>query len=141
VNIEITVDKDLVVESLDRMAEKQERLHQILAAKEKELETLLAPMKTAMAEVESRFAPEILQLSSEISGMEAGIKESVIDLKESVRGSRLHAVYAKGRVSWDNGKLEGYAAAGHPEILDFRSEGKPSVSMRTVALKEAETKS
>lgn len=135
-NIEIAVDKDMVVESLNALAAKQERLHQILAEKEQALEKILAPVKAEMEAVEALYAADILGLSAEISGTEFGIKDAVIDLQESVKGDRLHAVYAKGRVSWDNAKLEGYAVAGHPEIMDFRSEGKPSVSMRTVALKE-----
>ncbi|MCG3145996.1 MAG: hypothetical protein HONDAALG_03775 [Gammaproteobacteria bacterium] len=49
----------------------------------------------------------------------------------TVKGAALSAVYAKGRVSWDNKALEGYAVA-HPELLAFRSEGAPSVSIRGV---------
>ncbi len=41
------------------------------------------------------------------------------------------AIYSKGRMSWDGKRLDGYATA-HPEILAFRSEGQPSVSIREV---------
>jgi len=48
-----------------------------------------------------------------------------------VKGRELEAVYVKGRISWDNKALDGYAAA-HPEIGAFRKQGDPSVSIRGV---------
>jgi hypothetical protein len=134
--MELLETKDLVIEGLDELAEKQATLTRILAEKEEAYKAIVAPVQDRIDDLEALYAEKTQALIEEIAIREGGIKDSVVALRESVKGSLLHAVYAKGRVSWDNGKLEGYAAAGHPEILDFRSEGKPSVSMRTVALKE-----
>ena len=50
-------------------------------------------------------------------------------VREDLKGSLLHAIYAAGRASWDTKALEGYAVA-HPEILQFKKVGEPSVSIR-----------
>ena len=51
---------------------------------------------------------------------------------ESLRGSVYQAIYMKGRVSWDSAAIDQYARA-HPEVLKFRREGQPSVSLRKSA--------
>jgi hypothetical protein len=58
------------------------------------------------------------------------VKESVIAGGESVKGEFLHAVYVKGRTTWETKLLDGFAAA-HPEILQFRKVGEPSVTIRS----------
>jgi hypothetical protein len=64
-----------------------------------------------------------------ITALTEEIKTLVIETGTTARGDHLMAVWNKGRVSWDSRSLEGYSAA-HPEILAFRKEGDPSVSIR-----------
>jgi hypothetical protein len=47
----------------------------------------------------------------------------------TVRGSYLMAVWSKGRVSWDDKGLSNYAQA-HPDLLQYRKQGDPSISIR-----------
>lgn len=61
--------------------------------------------------------------------LESEIREFVVKHEESIKGSDLHAVFAKGKTSWDGAKLDGFAAA-FPAILEFKKTGKPSVSIR-----------
>lgn len=63
--------------------------------------------------------------------LEGEIKGYVLQVGSTVRGASapLMAVYSRGQVKWSDEKLTGYAAA-HPEILAFRTEGKPTVSIR-----------
>ena len=68
-------------------------------------------------------------LAANMNQLESEIKAFVIGLGVTVKGAGLMAVYNKGRVSWDSKYLDGYAAA-HPEILDARKVGEPSVSIR-----------
>lgn len=75
--------------------------------------------------VSDTISPEIERLTQEV-------KDEVISAKQTVKGSVLMAVLSKGRVSWDDKMLMGYAAS-HPEILPFREEGSPSVSIRKVS--------
>jgi len=79
--------------------------------------------------IRAELAPNMDSLNETISNMESNIKEQVLLAGETVKGSVLQAVYNKGRTSWDNKALDGYAKA-HPELLEFRSEGKPYVSIR-----------
>ena len=79
--------------------------------------------------IEAEFLPKMDSIIESISNMETNIKERVLLAGETVSGSVLKAVYNKGRTKWDNKALDGYAKA-HPELLEFRSEGKPYVSIR-----------
>jgi hypothetical protein len=88
-----------------------------------------AEIKARMAEIEAEFSTKTEGVTENIAALEAEIKQAVIEHGESVKGSLFHAVFAKGRVSWDTKSLDGYAAA-HPELLSFRKQGEPSVSIR-----------
>ena len=48
---------------------------------------------------------------------------------ESLRGSLYQAVYTRGRVSWDTSGMNEYAR-DHPDVLKFRKESQPSVTLR-----------
>ena len=62
----------------------------------------------------------------------AEIKNDVLLGGESVVTDVLQAIYVKGRVSWDNEGIDRYARL-HPEVLKYRKEGQPSVSLRTTS--------
>lgn len=79
--------------------------------------------------IEAELSPKISAIIENVSNMESNIKERVLLEGETVKGSVLQAIYNKGRTSWDTKALDGYAKA-HPELLEFRSEGKPYVSIR-----------
>ena len=49
--------------------------------------------------------------------------------EESVSGGMYRAVYTQGRVSWDNDGMLSYALS-HPDVLQFRKQGQPSVALR-----------
>lgn len=84
-----------------------------------------------LAELDADMTAELSPLDGEIEYLTNAIKEKVITVKASVKGSFLQAVYSKPRVSWDTKGLDGYAVA-HPEITTFRTTGAPSVSIRGV---------
>ncbi len=56
------------------------------------------------------------------------VKAAFIENGESVKGASLHAVYSKGRVSWE---LEGLMMI-IPQLKDARKEGDPSVTIRRI---------
>lgn len=84
-----------------------------------------------IADLQAEIAKDCFELDASIVDMEEHIKSEVVELGCSVKGESLHAVYAKGSVKWNNDKLEGYAA-DHPEILKFKTDGKPIASIRNV---------
>jgi len=57
------------------------------------------------------------------------ITAAVLEKGATVAGKALMAVYSRGRVAWDTKALDGFMLA-LPELAKFKSEGKPSVSIR-----------
>ena len=90
-----------------------------------------AEIKAQVDAVNAEFAIRTDGVRADIARLEDNIKRAVIAHGATVKGATLSAVFAKGRVSWDDKGLAGYAVA-HPELLAFRSEGAPSVSIRAV---------
>jgi len=91
---------------------------------------LLSPeIKEAMADIDAEFDPQINALNERNKALVDTIKGAVLESKATVAGEHNKAVYSHGRVTWDAKGLDGYAVA-HPEILVFRKEGEPSVSIR-----------
>jgi len=71
---------------------------------------------------------------SPIAEREAHIKELMLDIGKTVKNECGTVSFRKGsiRTSWDSKALEGYAAGGHDEILQFKKETeiKPSVTIK-----------
>ena len=61
----------------------------------------------------------------------AFVKGKVLLLGASVKGEDLHAVWSKGKTSWNTAQLLGFAKA-HKEILEMKKDGSPSISIRKV---------
>jgi predicted transcriptional regulator len=119
-----------IEQKLDQLAEFQSERDVAMLEKQRLLDEIYtAEIKARMAEIEAEFSNKTEAVNKNIAALEAEIKQAVITHGASVKGSVLHAVFAKGRVSWDTKSLDGYAAA-HPELLSFRKEGDPSVSIR-----------
>ena len=81
------------------------------------------------AEIEAEFAGKAESVDENIRKLTEDIKANVKELGASVKSDYFHAIYVKGRVTWDTSKMDGYAV-GHPEVLFMRKEGEPSVSIR-----------
>ena len=119
-----------IKEMLDKLADFQSQRDIAMMEKQRLLdEVYSAEIKSRMAEIEAEFADQTEAVSSNIVALESEIKQAIIEHGASVKGSVYHGVFAKGRVSWDTKSLDGYATA-HPELLTFRKEGEPSVSIR-----------
>lgn len=115
---------------LDKLADYQAQAAHANMEKQALIDSVYtAEIKARISEIEAEFAGKTEGVSENIAALEAEIKKAVTQNGASVKGNFLHAVFAKGRVSWDTKSLEGYAAA-HPELLAFRKEGDPSVSIR-----------
>jgi len=111
---------------LDELAQLR---HNAARLAEMKREAVPAEVQQILADIDAEFDPEIARTNTAISSAENEIKELVIENGATVKAAGLQAVYAQGRVSWDTDKLDGYAVA-HPEIKQFKTQGKPSVSIR-----------
>ena len=126
-----TVSK-LVEKMLDTLAEFRSEKDAISLKKNELIDTVLTPeIKARIAEIEAEFAGKEDTVSKKIDDLTTEIKNGTLGLGASVKATLLHAVWAKGRISWDTKAMDGYAV-DHPEILFMRKEGDPSVSIRTV---------
>lgn len=86
-------------------------------------------VKDQIEDIKAELQPKLDHLNQEIQLYEGRLKEYVSVTQETLKGEYHMFVWSKGRTSWDTKSLEGYAKA-HPELLVFKSEGKPSVSIR-----------
>ena len=120
-----------IVELLDQLAEMRSALDVYRVSWETKRDEILTPVKTQLAELDAEFEPMIAEAQAKVSETEQAVKERVLAEGKTIKGVRLMAVWAKGRVSVDAKGLEGYAVA-HPEVRQFITNGSPSVSIRTI---------
>jgi len=101
---------------------------------EAEIQTLLEQALLNCPELKTtydEYNQELEKLRKKDSELTNEIIQEVLEREESVKGTGLHAIYSKGRVTWDTKALAGYAAAC-PEINQFKKTGRPTVSIREV---------
>jgi len=121
-----------IPEELDRLANMQAERDVLAMTKQQLVDAIIAlEIKAQIAEVEAEFAPKLETVDAKIEAQTSIVKRLVLEIGDSVKGAFLHAVFAKGRVSWDTKALDGYAVA-HPEIVAMRKVGDPSVSIRNI---------
>lgn len=94
-------------------------------------------------EIEAEFSGKAEDVAANISKLENEIKD---DLKKeaaeklekdpkakdlSVKGKYFHAVYVRGRVTWNTDKMDAWVV-DHPFLKEARKEGDPSITIRKV---------
>ena len=90
---------------------------------------LLADLKADFEVLKAQFEADNALLTENIKNLEEQIKAEVLQSGESVKTDKIMAVWNKGKTTWDSRLLDGYAVA-HPEILQARKVGNPTVSFR-----------
>lgn len=88
-------------------------------------------VQAALADIDSEFLPKKDAIDAKIVELEEQVKAAIIEAGQTVKAGALMAVFMKGRVKWDDKKLEGMMSL-IPQIADARSEGKPTVQIRKV---------
>jgi len=119
---------------IEKYADLVERLD-MLTKNHTELRDKLIPdeVKLALADLDAEYKPMIDAVQEELATIKGLIEQTVLEQKETWKGSRFMATWNKGRAGgWDSEKLEGYAMA-HPEIMGAKKpDGQPTVSFRQV---------
>lgn len=140
--------KYIVVSQLGKMnqrprreyvAEKLERLSNLRGAAEvarlnyeaKRAE-ILKQIQAELNALDLEYKPVLETAEENIAALENEIKTDVLLYGESISGGMYRASYSQGRISWDNEGMSKYAAS-HPEVLQFRKQGQPIVSLRVVS--------
>jgi hypothetical protein len=122
---------ETIVAKLDELAELKAATDLARIDYETKRTEILRVVQTELEALDAEYAPRLDAATQRMETLEAEIKSDVLRYGASVKGSRLHAVYSRGRVSWDTRALDAYALA-HPEVTAFRKQGEPSVSLRLV---------
>ena len=124
--------------SRDHVAEKLERLSNLRNAAEftrLDYETkrtqILRQIQAELDTLDSEYKPVLERAEENITALENEIKTDVLLHGESVAGGMYRASYTQGRVSWDNDGMTTYAAL-HPDVLQFRKQGQPIVTLRVL---------
>ena len=127
------IDPDrLIGRDLDRLAEKRSEADALAGARDHARErSIPAEVLQAIVVIDAQFDPMIADIQTSISALEQQIRDHVLKLEKSVKGTSLQAVLTPGRVTWDTRALDGVAAT-IPEIARFRRVGQPSVTIRPV---------
>ena len=122
-----------VVEMLDKLSKLRLNRNALLLKKQDLInEIMTEEIKERLAKIEKQFESKNSKMADEINTLETDIRGRVKSIGSTVKGFSLMAVWQKASVKWDTQALEGYAAGGHQEILQFRKEGEPSVSIREI---------
>jgi len=122
----------------EHVAEKLERLSNLRNAAEftrLDYETkrteILKLIQSELDALDLEYKPILEATEENITTLENEIKTDVLLYGESVSGGMYRASYTQGRVSWDNEGMAKYATS-HPDILQFRRQGQPIISLRVV---------
>lgn len=123
--------KDQVAGKLNRLADLRAALDLTRMDYDAKRSKVLEKVQAELDALEAEYQPLLDAAQDNASALEAEIKNDVLLTGQSVMTDVYQAVYVKGRVSWDNDGINNYARM-HPEVLKFRKEGQPSVTLRTV---------
>ncbi len=124
--------KTFTAELLDDLWKARAEVIAMEGRKQDALDALLTPeIRERMQAIEAQFEGPMIQAREMVEFMEEKVRDRVLGEGCSTKGEHLHAIWVKGRVTWDGKGLDGYSKA-QPEILAFRSEGSPSVSIRGI---------
>lgn len=130
------MDEQEIKARLDKLADYQAQLDVLNMQKQELVDAVMAslpPMiRQKLDDIDAEFSGKSEDASKNRAALEDEIKQAVIAHGASVKGATLHAVYVKGRVSWDTKKLEGLMMVV-PQLVEARKEGDPSVSLRKSA--------
>ena len=117
---------------LDALADYMAQKDYLELEKKRLVDQVLTPeIRQAVSDIEVEFAGKSQTVDENIADLTNQIKTEVIAAGGTAKGEFLQAIYMKGRTSWDSKKLEGLAIA-LPQLLEARTIGEPSVSIRKV---------
>jgi hypothetical protein len=97
----------------------------------KSVEDVYKAVAVRKQEISSEFSEKAGAVLDNIAKLKARIVEEVKAAAKSIKGSVFHAVYVKGRVTWNTDMLDGMIVA-FPALEKARKVGEPSVTIRKI---------
>lgn len=123
--------KEYVSEKLERLSNLRNAAEFTRLDYETRRTQILKQIQSELDALDAEYKPVLEAAEANISALENEIKTDVLLHGESISGGMYRAVYMQGRVSWDNDGMAKYAAS-HPDVLQFRKQSQPTVSLRVV---------
>ena len=123
--------REHVAEKLDRLANLRGAADVARLDYEAKRAEILRQIQAELDALDSEYKPVIESAEQNINALENEIKTDVLLHGGSVSSGVYRATYTQGRISWDNDGMAKYAAS-HPDVLQFRKQGQPIVSLRIV---------
>ena len=126
------MSEKLAEEYMENYADLTERL-KMLSDNLAELKAKAIPVDVykIIAELDDEYLPMIEQVQAALAYTKERIEQQVLDATTTWKGTRYMAVWNRGRETWDGKALDGFAMA-HPEILQAKKIGNPTVTFRQV---------
>ncbi len=123
---------EYVIEKLERLSNLRNAAEFTRLDYETKRTEILKQIQSELDALDAEYKPVLEAAEENIATLENEIKTDVLLYGESVSGGMYRASYTQGRVSWDNEGMTKYAAS-HPDVLQFRKQGQPIVSLRVVS--------
>lgn len=120
-----------VIDKLNRLAEIRATIKAARADYETKRAEIIKTVQAELDALETEYAPLLQEPQGVISNLETEIKNDVLLNGATIQRSKYKAVYMQGRVTWDTKGITKYAET-NPEVLKFKKQCQPSVSIRTV---------
>lgn len=133
---EVEQEKRVIKSELDDYSNRQQQFHntrknEIRAKIDRQTHDVYTNIANRKNEIEAEFSGKADDVDANIKKLEAEIKEEVKAGGVSVKGKYYHAVWVKGRVTWNTDKMEAWMI-DHPFLAAARKEGEPSITLRKI---------
>jgi hypothetical protein len=123
---------EMLVEKLNQLSKLCSEWEILNLEKQAAVNEVIPPeIRNLIEQIEKTFQEKIKVVEDNIVCLEKDIKAETVNCGANVKGMFLQAVFNKGIISWNTKGLEQYAES-FPEVLDFRKQGNPFVSIRRV---------
>ena len=121
------MDEKDIQKELDDLAHLFADMSTLRAYEAEEIDKIIpADIKKKVADLRLELSPKISTVMQKISATEALIVSETLKHGASVKGSKLKAIFQKGKTAWDSDRLKDFAKT-HYQILAFKKTGKPNV--------------
>ncbi len=124
--------KQDVVGKLKRLADLDAAVDMTRIDYEAKRAEILKKVQAEIDALEAEYQPLLETAQANAEALAAEIKNDVLLGGETVKSDLYQAIYMKGRVTWDSEGIDRYARA-HPDVLKYRKEGQPYVSLKKAA--------
>lgn len=132
--------KNIIIEELSELENLHSQIASLETEKDGRINQILTPEILAQVEaIKTEFSGKVKDIKQQASSLENKVKRYVLEYGATVKGNSLQIVWNKGSMRWDTKSIEDYSLS-HPEILQFRKEGKPYVSIRVIQQSDDATK-